>query len=155
MLCRRVARLQARGKTMTVKQKAGNEGHDKTQHTGTGQRETQTIWTHEGPWGTGGNTLGIRENNQTLDTGGRARYLKQEGKEPPPSRMATRHPYRVGGRGSEGPKAGSIWRAARLPVTRPPGPEAHRHYWQYKSSVAFPTTEGISCIRLVSISRLL
>ena len=30
--------------------------------------------------GTGGNTLGIREDNQTLDTGGRASYLKQQGK---------------------------------------------------------------------------
>jgi len=29
-------------------------------------------------WGTGGNTLGIREDNQTPDTGGRARYLKRE-----------------------------------------------------------------------------
>ena len=33
-----------------------------------------------GTRGTGGNTLGIREDNQTLDTGGRARYLKREGK---------------------------------------------------------------------------
>ena len=33
----------------------------------------------EGPRGTGGNTLGIREDNQTPDTGGRARYLKREG----------------------------------------------------------------------------
>ena len=32
----------------------------------------------EGPRGTGGNTLGIREDNQTLDTVGRARYLKRE-----------------------------------------------------------------------------
>ena len=40
-------------------------------------RETQTIWTHEGPRGTGGNTLGIREDNQTPDMGGRASYLKQ------------------------------------------------------------------------------
>jgi len=42
-------------------------------------------WKHFGEqvetlWGTGGNTLGIREDNQTPDTGGRARYLKREGK---------------------------------------------------------------------------
>ena len=42
----------------------------------------------------------------------------------PPSRMATRHPNRVGGRGSEGPSAGFVWRAARLPVTWFPAPEA-------------------------------
>ena len=29
-----------------------------TKHTGTGQRERQTINTQEGKWGTGGNTLG-------------------------------------------------------------------------------------------------
>ena len=34
--------------------------------------------THEEPRGTGGNTQGIREDNQTLDTGGRASYLKRE-----------------------------------------------------------------------------
>jgi len=40
----------------------------------------------------------------------------------PPSRMATRHQQRVGGRGSEGP--GPVWRTARLPVTQSPAPEA-------------------------------
>jgi len=38
MLCRRVARLQARDKTMTVDHEASNAGHNRTQHTGTGQR---------------------------------------------------------------------------------------------------------------------
>ena len=34
--------LQARG-TVAVNQDASNEGRNRTQHTGTGQRETQTI----------------------------------------------------------------------------------------------------------------
>ena len=45
MLCRRVARLQARGKTMTVNQgkEASNEGHDRTQHTGTRRRQRRLF----------------------------------------------------------------------------------------------------------------
>jgi len=38
------------------------------------------LFEHKGPRGTGGNTLGIRGDNQTPDTGGRASYLKQEEK---------------------------------------------------------------------------
>ena len=81
-LCRRIAhcRLEETVAVNSMDQDASNEGRNRTQHTGTGHRETQTIWTHEGARGTGGNTLGIREDNQTLDTVGRARYLKREGK---------------------------------------------------------------------------
>ena len=36
-----------------------------TKHTGTGQRETQTINTHGGKWGTGGNT-GQKHTGKTI-----------------------------------------------------------------------------------------
>ena len=56
---------------------AGSEAHDKRQHTGT-RRGRRRLFEHVESLG--GNTLGIREDNQTLDTGGRASYLKREGK---------------------------------------------------------------------------
>jgi len=36
---------------------------DSNEHTGTGQRETQTISTHEGKWGAGGHN---RESGKTI-----------------------------------------------------------------------------------------
>ena len=44
-LCRRVARLQARGKTMAVNQEASNAGRNRTQHTGT-RRGRRRLFEH-------------------------------------------------------------------------------------------------------------
>ena len=57
--------------------KVTHEHKDGNEHTGTGQRETQTISTHGGKWGTGGDN---RESGKTirLVTRGKASDLKRE-----------------------------------------------------------------------------